>query len=370
MKTKRFHTAFAVAAAGVFGLSACGTDVNVPPGGGNPALDDIHVECGEETVSAEGSSAQKNAMDLVTRDYSLKCPGEQLNYTKSGSGKGISAFTAGQIDFGGSDAPLDEAETQEAAQRCGGNEPWNIPMVIGPIAMSYNLPGDPQLTLTPDVISQMYQGEITNWNDPAIAELNPDEQLPDMRITPFFRSDESGTTENFQQYLDTATDGGWQGEGKQFGDGDTVGQGRDGSDQVVQSVDGTPGGITYAEWAFPKNLGLGIADLDSGSGPVDLNTDTVGRAVEAANIEGEGHDLQLDLDSIYGTSEPGAYPLLLNTYEIVCSDGYEPETAQAVKAALTVAAHSDPEQLEEAGYVPLPEQLKQQVLDSVDAINS
>ena len=119
MKTKRHSAALAFLAAGTLTLTACGTDQNVPAGGGNPALESLQVECGTKPVSGEGSSAQKNAVDVFARDYGLKCPGQRVNYTKSGSGKGIAAFTAGQVDFGGSDSPLSEekGEVAAAAQR-------------------------------------------------------------------------------------------------------------------------------------------------------------------------------------------------------------------------------------------------------------
>ncbi|MHA6806063.1 phosphate ABC transporter substrate-binding protein PstS [Salinifilum ghardaiensis] len=370
MKTKRFVPAFAFAAAGALALSSCGTDQNTSQGGTNPALQNIQVECGEQTVSAEGSSAQKNAMDIVARDYSAKCEGEQLNYTSSGSGKGISAFIGGQVDFGGSDSPLTPEESQQAAQRCNGNQPLNIPMVFGPVAVTYNVPGVQDLTLNADVIAKIYQGEITNWNDPAIKQLNPNAQLPDLEIKPFFRSDESGTSQNFQKYLKTATGGAWQATDKQFRPGPGVGQGRDGSDQVTQAVKSTKGALTYSEWSYPKNLGLDIAKIDSGAGPVELTPETVGKAIDEAELEGQGKDLRVNLESLYGNSDPGVYPLTLTTYEIVCSKGYDPQTAKAVKAALTVGANSDPQQLRDAGYVALPEQFKKKVMDSINSINA
>ncbi|SFS87517.1 phosphate ABC transporter substrate-binding protein PstS [Saccharopolyspora flava] len=370
MRIKRHSAALAVVAAGALVLAGCGSDQNVPQGGGNPALDSVQVECGTKPVSGEGSSAQKNAVDVFARDYGLKCENQTVNYTKSGSGKGVAAFTAGQIDFGGSDSALKEekGEVAKAAERCQGNPAWNIPMVFGPIAISYNLPGVSDLTLTPDLISKIYMGEIRKWDDPAIKAANPNAQLPSIDIVPFFRSDESGTTENFQKYLNTATGGAFTGEGKTFQGGQGVGQGRDGSDQVAQSVKATEGGFTYVEWSFPKNLGLGIAKIDSGAGPVELNTANVGKAIEEAKIEGQGHDLRVDLKSIYGNKAAGVYPIVLNTYEIVCSKGYDPETAKAVKAFLTVAANANPQELEKAGYVPLPEAFKTKVLDAVNAI--
>ncbi|GAA2336042.1 phosphate ABC transporter substrate-binding protein PstS [Saccharopolyspora halophila] len=371
MKIKRHRAAYAILAAGALVLAGCGTDQNTPQGGGNPALDNLQVECGTKDLSAEGSSAQKNAMDLFARDYGQKCEGQTVNYTKSGSGKGVAGFTAGQIDFGGSDSPLsvEDGEVAKAAERCGGNPAWNIPMVFGPVAMAYNLPGVDNLVLNPDLIRKIYMGEIKTWDDPAIKALNPDANLPSIPVVPYYRSDESGTTSNFQKYLSTATNGAFSGEGKIFQGGPGIGQGRDGSDQVAQSVEATEGGITYVEWSFARNLGLGVAKLDSGSGPVELNTKTVGKAIDEAQISGEGHDLRVNLESIYGNQDAGVYPLVLNTYELVCSKGYDPETAKSVKAFLKVAANADPAQLEEAGYVALPENFKKRVLDAVNAIS-
>ena len=370
MKIKRHSAALAALAAGTLALTACGTDVNAPAGGGNPNLNNVQVQCGTKPVSGEGSSAQKNAMDVFARDYSVKCPGQNLNYTKSGSGKGISAFTAKQVDFGGSDVPLDasKGETQKAADRCGGNPAWNIPMVVGPIAISYNLPGVNDLTLNADVLAKIYQGQIKKWDDPAIKALNPNAQLPSMDIVPFFRSDESGTSANFQNYLKTATHGAWTNEGKTFKSAG-VGQGREGSDQVAQSIKATPGSITYVEWSFPRNLGMSIAKIDSGAGPVELTPEAVGKAVNDAQMKGQGNDLQVNLDSIFGTKAPGAYPILLTTYEIVCSKGYDPDTAKSVKAALTIAANADPKEMEQAGYAPLPPAFKDKVLGAVNAIS-
>lgn len=371
MKIKRQSAALGFLAAGTLVLSACGSDQNSPAGGGNPALQGLNVDCGTKTVSAEGSSAQKNAMDVFKRDYGQKCKGQLVNYNPTGSGKGIAAFTAGQVDFAGSDSALKEekGETAKAAERCKGNPAWNIPMVFGPVALTYNVPGAGDLTLNPDVAAKIYQGQIKKWDDPAIKALNPSAQLPSLDIVPFYRSDESGTTENFQKYLAKATNGAWTGEGKQFAAGPGVGQGKEKTDGVTQAVKQTPGGFAYAEWSNPKNAGLGIAKIDSGAGPVELNAQSVGKAIEEAKIKGQGNDLKVDLDSIYGNKSAGVYPLVLNTYEVVCSKGYDPETTKAVKAFLKIAANADSSQLEKSGFVSLPESFKQKVEGAVDAIS-
>ncbi|MDR7302217.1 phosphate ABC transporter substrate-binding protein PstS [Haloactinomyces albus] len=371
MRIKRHRAALGFLAAGMLLLSACGTDKNIPKGWEmNPELKSLQVECGTEPVVAEGSSAQKNAMDIFARAYGIKCEGQKLTYTASGSGKGVAAFTAGHVDFAGSDEPLNKeaGEVAAAAKRCDGNPAWNIPMVFGPLAITYNVPGVDDLVLSPEVIAKIYQGEITRWNDPAIRKLNPDAQLPAIDVVPFYRSDESGTSANFQKYLATATEGLWTGEGKTFRPGAGVGQGRSGSDQVTASVKQSEGGITYASWAYPKNAGLDIARIDSGNGPVALTGEAVSKAIDSAKISGQGHDLRLNLRSIYGNDKPGVYPLVLATYEIVCSKGYSPETAQGVKAALKVAANVNPETLEQAGFVALPPKFKREVLDAISAI--
>lgn len=371
MKIKRHRAAVGFLAAGTLVLSACGTDQNVSTKELNPALKNLKVQCGTQPVVAEGSSAQKNAMDIFAQAYGAKCQGQKLNYTSSGSGKGVAAFTAGQADFGGSDEPLQQgAETAAAKKRCGGNPAWNIPMVFGPIAMSYNLPGVDKLVLTPETIAKIYQGTITKWNDPAIQQLNPGTKLPAIDVVPFYRSDESGTSANFQHYLSTTTDGMWTGEGKTFRPGPGVGQGKSGTDGVTSAVKQTKGGFTYAAWAFPKNAGLGIAQIDSGSGPVPLTSESAGKAIDGAKIKGKGNDLRLDLNSIYGNESQGVYPLVLATYEIVCSKGYDPETAKGVKSALKVAANADPQKLEKAGYAPLPPKFKSRVMEAINAISA
>lgn len=368
MQIGRSNALLAIVAVGLLGLSACGTDRNVTTAELNPELRNLKVDCARTRVVAEGSSAQKNAVDVFARDYGVKCEQSKLNYTASGSGKGIAAFTAGQVDFAGSDEPLTGGEIQRARKRCGGNPAWNIPMVFGPLAVTYNVPGVSDITLSPQVIAKIYQGKVTKWNAPEIKRLNPNKSLPGIDIVPFYRSDESGTSANFQKYLETATGGLWNGEGKTFKPGKGVGQGRAGTDGVTSSVEQTEGGITYAAWAFPKNAGLGIAAIDSGNGPVELTGESAGKAIDGAKIAGQGHDLRLDLKSIYGNDSPGVYPLVLATYEVVCSKGYDPKTAKAVKAALEVAAHAGKKNLEQAGYVPLPPAFQNKVLDAVRAI--
>jgi phosphate transport system substrate-binding protein len=136
----------------------------------------------------------------------------------------------------------------------------------------------------------------------------------------------------------------------------------------VQAIQATPGAIGYVEKGFAQQAGLKMAQIDSGAGPVELTDETTGKAVDTAKFKGEGNDLTLDLNALYASKEAGSYPLMLATYEIVCSKGYDADTAAAVKSFLTVSANEGQANLSAAGYVPLPAAFKERLLKSVDAI--
>ena len=373
---KTFGTTVSAAAIAALALAGCGSDNNAGTSGSNGGGDTGAAaagsaeECGgKNTLTAEGSSAQQNAMAVFAQTWGQVCQGKNISYNPTGSGAGREQFAAGNVDIGGSDSPIKEEQAQQAAQRCNGNEVWNLPLVFGPVAMAYNVEGVEGLVLNADVIAQIFQGQITNWNDPAIAALNEGKTLPDQGITPIYRSDSSGTTDNFQLYLEAAAPEAWtKGTGSEFQGG--AGEGAQKSSGVVQAVQATPGSIGYVEKGFADQAGLPAAQIDNGSGAVELNNDSAGKAIDAATFAGEGNNLVLDLQALYGTTEEGAYPLVLATYSLVCSNGYPAETAEAVKSFLTVASHQGQAGLPEAGYVPLPERFTERLQEAIDGIGS
>lgn len=171
-----------------------------------------------------------------------------MNYTANGSGAGVSEFNGNQTDFGGSDSPLSRKEYAAAEQRCG-SQAWNLPVVFGPIAITYNVNGLSSLNLDGPTTAKIFNGSIASWNDPAIQALNTGVALPAEPIHVVFRNDESGTTDNFQRYLDVASNGEWgKGIGKTFKGG--VGEGAKGNDGTSAAVKSTEGSITYNEWSF------------------------------------------------------------------------------------------------------------------------
>jgi phosphate transport system substrate-binding protein len=352
-------------------LTACGSDKNAgttsssaSPAGNQSAAADCG---GKNSVTAEGSTAQQNAIAEFNKVWGQLCSGKTLAYNPTGSGAGVDQFIAKQVDFAGSDSALKDDQVQKAADRCGGNPAWNLPLVFGPVAMAYNIEGVDKLVVNAELLAKIFQGQITKWNDPAIAALNSGTNLPDADIKPVYRSDSSGTTDNFQKYLAAAAPQSWtKGAGKEFQGG--AGEGAQKSSGVVQAIQATPGSIGYVEKSPAAAAGLKNAEIDSGAGAVALTDDSTKAAVAAAKFKAEGMDLTLDLNALYASKEAGSYPLMLATYEIVCSKGYDADTAAAVKSFLTVSANQGQANLSAAGYVPLPDSFKERLLKSVDAI--
>jgi phosphate transport system substrate-binding protein len=351
-------------------LSACGSDNNTASTGSSSSSGSAasSADCGgKNALTAEGSTAQQNAIAVFNQEWGKACQGKNLSYNPTGSGAGREQFVAGNVDFAGSDSAIKDDQAQAAAKRCGGNPAWNLPLVFGPIAIAYNVDGADSLTLNGDTLAKIFQGQITKWNDPAIAALNSGATLPDTAITPIFRSDSSGTTDNFQKYLAAAAPQSWtKGAGSEFQGG--AGEGAQKSAGVTQAVQNTPGAIGYVEKGFADQAQLKYAKIDNGGGAVELNDDSAAKAIDGAKFAKDGNDLTLDLNSIYGTKAADAYPLVLATYEVVCSKGYDADTSAAVKSFLTVAANNGQSGLSSAGYVPLPDAFKERLLTSVKAI--
>jgi len=376
----------AAAVAGVIALSACGTDNNNSAGSGSNAGDSASatsavsapgqsgagsagpIDCVNGTLKSDGSTAQQNAMTQWIKDYQSQCPKSTVNYGGGGSGQGITDFTNGQVDFAGSDAALDptKGEVDAAAKACG-SPALDLPMVTGPIAIGYNLNNLQDLVFTPDVLAKIFTGQITVWNDPAIAAINSAVTLPSTKITVFNRSDQSGTTQNFEKYLAATAPSVWTAEPSKQWAG--TGQGKQGNQLVGQAIQTTAGGIGYVEWSYAIQNNLAIGQIDNGSGPVALTADSVAKAVAAAQPAPNGPgDLTLKLD--YATTADGAYPIVLVTYEIVCSKYANPQTGALVKSFLTyIASSAAQDSVHDLGYAALPASVQAQVQAAVATIS-
>ncbi len=350
-------------------LTACGSDDNRPsasatalPGPAGP------VSCGgKNSVTAEGSTAEQNAIAVFNQVWGQYCPGKSVAYNPTGSGAGREQFIAGHVDFAGTDSPLVSGQIRPAAKRCNGNAAWDLPLVFGPVALVYNLPAVHALIVNADALAKILGGAITKWNDPILAALNGGVALPDTKITPIYRSDSSGTTDSLQRYLTAAAPQSWtRGVGTEFQGG--AGEGVLKSAGVIQAVRTTPGAIGYVEKGFADQAGVPFAQINTGNGAVALTNDTARTAMSAVEFAADGNDLVLDLNPTYATQQPGAYPLVLATYEVVCSKGYNPETFKAVKSFLSVAVNNGQSDLSSAGYVPLPDKVKERVVTAINAM--
>ena len=351
-------------------LAACGSDDN--RAASTAAVSGVSagtVPCGgKAALTAEGSTAQQNAIALFNQIWGQSCPGKNVSYSPTGSGAGRAQFVAGHVDFAGSESPLVTDQIGPAAKRCNGNPAWDLPLVFGPIALVYNLPGVQTLVVNSDVLAKIFSGVITTWNDPILSALNPGIALPGMKITTIYRADSSGTTDNLQRYLTADAPQSWtKGIGTEFQGG--FGEGVDKSAGVIQAVHTTSGAFGYVEKGFADQAGLPFAQIDTGNGGVPLNDDTARGAVNLAAFVAGGNDLVLDLNAMYGSQDPGAYPLVMATYEIVCSAGYDPDTAAAVKSFLSAAAYNGQTDLSSAGYVPLPDKVKGRLVSAINAMH-
>jgi phosphate transport system substrate-binding protein len=363
----RFAALGGVIVAGVLALSACGTDENSSSPSGS-ASSAASGDCVKATVNAAGSSAQNNAVTEWIKGYQANCPGANLNYNPTGSGAGVQSFISGQVAFAGSDSALKPEEVGPAKQHCQGNNALNIPMVVGPIAVAYNLQGVDSLQLSPTTIASIFAGKITKWNDAAIKKDNPNATLPASDIKTVHRSDESGTTDNFTKFLASTAPSVWKFEGgkKWTAPG---GQGGAKSDGVTTIVKQTAGSIGYIEMSFATNAKLSTAKVANGSGEfVALSPDSASKALAEVQVTGIGNDLPLKID--YATKTAGAYPIVLVTYEIACEKGLTGDQGKFVKSFLTyTASPAGQGVLTNLGYAPLPASLLTKVQTAVQSLS-
>jgi phosphate transport system substrate-binding protein len=355
VKLKRHGILAGVALTATLALAACGSDNTTPS---NTSSTGAGASCPSGTLTAQGSTAQKNAMDQWIKDYQTKCPGVTINYQATGSAAGRQAFISGTADFGGSDSALKDGDEQtKANDRCKSGPAIHLPGVVGPIAVVYNLDGVSGLQLKPATIAKIFSGAITKWDDAAIKADNASATLPSAPILTVHRSDGSGTTDNFTAFLAANAptewtfghDSNWKAPG---------GSGQKGNDGIGAQLTKTAGAIGYVEWSFAQVNDLKMAKVGNANGEfVELTGASAGKTINGAQMVGTGDDLKLKID--YATREAGAYPIVLVAYEIVCSKGNEPSKLPLLKGFLKFALSAEAQAgLSKIGYGPLPEPVR------------
>lgn len=370
MRFSRSGAALSVLAAGTLVLSGCGGATH--PAASGSAAASVQVDCaGKKKLHASGATAQENAMEQFVDAYVRACPGYTLDYNANGSGAGVTDFLNGETDLAGSGDPLNPAKGQpdRAAQRCG-SPAWDLPVVFQPIAVTYRINSVRSLNLDGPTTAKIFNGGITRWDDPALKALNAGTSLPALPIHVIFRSDESANSNNFQQYLDAASNGAWgRGAGQVFLGG--VGEGAAGDSGTSAAVENRDGSITYNEWSFAVGKELNMAQLitPAGAEPVSITVDSVDRTIAAARFKGQGNDLVLDTSSFYKPTQAGAYPIVEPTYEIVCSKYPDAATGAAVRAFMQATIGPGQDSLDQYGSIPLPSAFQARLATAVNAIS-
>jgi len=352
-----------VALAGALALAACGASNE----GGSAAAGTGSEKQLEGTLNGAGSSAQQAAMQGWTAGFSGVQSGVTVNYDPVGSGGGREQFLAGGVDFAGSDSPLSDEELAKSKQRCGNAGVFELPNYISAIAVVYNLPGVDELNLKPATVAGIFHGDITTWNDPAIAADNPDAKLPATAITPVHRSDDSGTTKNFTDYLSKAAgdvwtaepDGVWPLKGGEAGNG---------TSGVISAVKGGQGTIGYADESQAD--GLGIAKIGVGAEFVKPSPEAAAKVVESSTVKSGRGEFDFAYDINRTTTSADEYPIVLVSYHIGCVQYDKQATADLVKAfeSYVISKEGQSAASDAAGSAPISDKLREQSQKAVDAI--
>lgn len=334
-----------------------------------PANDNSPASSGQlsGTLKGAGSSAQASAMDAWRATFQTKNPGVTVNYDPAGSGAGVEQFTAGGTDFAASDKALDPkaGEVAAATKRCGGGV-IEVPDYVSPIAIVFNVPGVSKLKLDGPTIAKIFAGTISKWNDPAIAAQNKGVKLPDLAIAPVHRSDKSGTTNNFTDYLHQAGGGAWKTPANEVWP-ISSGEGANGTSGVVAAVKAGKGAVGYVDASQAGSFST--VQVKVGSSYVGPTADGAAKALAASPLQSGRSSTDIAVNVARTTTAPGAYPLLLTSYLIACPS-YSGGKGATVKAFLSYIVSNEGQQAaaSHAGSAPLPASLQSKVAAAVDTI--
>ena len=325
------------------------------------------------TLVGAGASSQAAAMQGWQAGFQAENPDATVEYDPIGSGGGRETFLAGGSDFAGSDAALKDDEYQQSIERCAGDQgAVNLPHYISPIALPYNLPSleGETLNLSPEVIAGIFANEITVWNDPAIAADNPDLELPDTTINPVHRSDESGTTENFTDYMSQAAPDVWTFGAIEAWDSDGPGGG-EGAPQtagVVAAVSAGEGSIGYAD---ASQIGdLPAAAVGVAGEFLEFTPEAAGRIVDSSERTGGQSEFDFAIEVNRTPDSPDTYPIALVSYHIVCLEYDDQETVDLVKAFMSYIGSDEGQaaSAESAGSAPISAEVQAEIQNPIDQI--
>ena len=372
MKISKIARIAAIGAVASLALAGCAAN-EAPETPSNEPTDGAQEPTLSGTLSGVGASAQEVAIQAWTTGFqTAHGAGVTVDYDPQGSGTGRTAFQNGAADFAGSDRAFRISEIEEGPfELCAeDSDIIQLPTYISPFAVIFNLDGIDSLNLDAETIAKIFTGEIDNWSDSAITSQNEGVDLPDLRITPVHRSDNSGTTENFTDYLAAASNGAWSHDphGDWPLDG---GEAANGTSGVISAVEGSAGGIGYAD-ASRITDALGSVAVKVGENYVPFSPEAAAKTIDVSPFE-EGRtagDLAVAIDRT--TTADGAYPLVLISYLIVCEtyvDSYQ--NVDLLKGFLAHAASVEGQaaSAERAGSAPIGDAVREKINAAIESIS-
>ncbi|HZW42148.1 MAG TPA: phosphate ABC transporter substrate-binding protein PstS [Agromyces sp.] len=362
MNLKRFGVPAVIAVTAAIALSSCASNE-----GGATAEESTSTLAGN--LVGAGASSQDAAQQSWIAGFQTANPDVTIDYDPSGSGAGRETFLEGASDFAGSDRAFKDEEIAAGGfAKCAADSSLvELPLYISPIAVIFNLEGIDSLDLDPATVAGIFAGTITNWSDPAIAATNPDVKLPDLAIAAVHRSDKSGTTGNFTEYLAAVAGDVWTSGAVEEWPLQS-GEAAQGTSGVVDAVTNGTGTIGYADAS--RAGGLGTVSIKVGDEFVPYSPEAASAIVdESPFAEGRSEgDLAIELDRT--SDEAGVYPIVLVSYLIACGQYEDPANVELVKSYLSYIASPEGQEVAatDAGSAPISDSLREKITAAIDSI--
>lgn len=324
--------------------------------------------------SGAGASSQQAAVEAWIAGFQGTNPEAKIAYNPSGSGAGVQTFLTGATAWAGSDKALADDEVEQSKSVCTEGTAFDVPVYISPIAVVFNLKGvsdaGKHINMDAATIAKIFDGKITKWNDPAIADQNKDLKLPDTAITVVHRSDKSGTTQNFVSYFKDVTPDNWTYDLSENWPNE-VGQGAKGTSGVISPVKQADGTIGYADFSQVGDLGTVAVKVGDKYNEIsaEAGSKVIGDSKQDDTVKG---DNRIVIKINHATEAEGAYPIVLVSYDIVCPAYKDTKQAEFAKAWLTYVTSDEGQKAAQdaAGTAPLPSSLKSEITKSIEAIKT
>ena len=309
-----------------------------------------------QKLTAAGATFPYPVYSKWFSEYSAAHPGVEINYQSIGSGGGIRQVTTGLVDFGASDMPMtDDALSTSKVKLI------HIPTVLGAVVPIFNVPGVSDIKFSGDVLADIFLGKISNWNDGRIAKDNPGVKLPDQKIIVVHRSDGSGTSFIWTDYLSKVSKEWAGGPGKGASPSWPVGVGGKGNEGVAGLVRQLPGAVGYVELIYALQNKISFGEVKNAAGNWE-RASIEGVTEAAASIKQMPADYRISI-----TNAPGAdsYPISSFTYLLIPVHAADPAKGKVIKDLLSWIVNSGESEVSALSYAPLPKNVAEKVLKTV-----